>query len=151
MRDIVLLNTRTAFIVLLLGNTAFSLQYLPQSRSIPDTRQRSDRSIHQHISTLLRARGLDEEIAKQKAIRLFINAESTIDTKLRHLQAHPALAIKSDAIDDALTKRALFGRSLDLDSYDALVRFVQEVKRRPLDDEALTAIRQIATLNQSLT
>lgn len=151
MKDIVLLNTRTVFIVLLLGNTAFSLQNLPLTRTITDTRQRSVQSVQKHIAELLVAQGLEKSIARKRSESLFSSTHGDIGARLRHLQEHPAIALDKERIDKVLARRALFERPLELDTYDSLVGFVQETQSRPLNEKALMAVRQISTLNQTLS
>jgi len=151
MKDIVLLNTRTAFIVLLLGNTAFALQPQPPVRVLTDSKQRTVQRVQKNVSDLLVSQGLEDSVAMNKVNALFPDDALHIDTKIKHLQDHPAIALKSDDIEKSLAKRALFDRSLDLDAYDALVGFVQETGKKVLDDKALKAVQQIATLNRSLS
>ena len=151
MRHIVLFNTRTAFIVLLLGNTAFSLQALPLIAAHTDINYKAEENIQKNIAELLEAQGLEKSAAWEKTKQLFSTENKNIEAKLHHLQSHPKLLLSSEKINQLLARRALFEKPLNLDSYDSLVGFTQEIKGRPLDQNALKALHQITMLNRTLS
>lgn len=151
MRYIVLLNSRTALIVLLLGNSTLStVEAMPlETTTTIDSTYQLLESTHKSVADLLEAQGLEKSTAWKRAQRLF--RSDNIEVKLQHLQTHPTLDLSREEIDKALAKRALYQRPLDLDSYASLVGFLQEMKSHPLDKDVLEAAQQITTLNRSLS
>ncbi len=152
MRYIVLLNSRTALIVLLMGNSALTtLEAMPLETTKFDSTYQLIDSTHKSISDLLEAQGLEKTVALKRTKALFSSKDQHVEVKLHHLQTNPSLALSREEIDKALAKRALYQRPLALDTYDALVGFLQEIKSHPLDDKMLDALAQITTLNRSLS
>ena len=153
MKHTILFNTRTAFVVLLLGNTAFSLQALPLTpvRTGVNHKSKSENSVYKNIAELLEAKGLEKSAASEKAKQLFGAKTKNIEVKLHHIQSHPALSLSVEEINQALTRRALFEKPLNLDAYDSLVGFIQEIKGRSLEQNALEAVQQITMLNRTLS
>lgn len=152
MRYIVLLNTRTVLIILLMGNSALStIEAMPLETTQIDGNYHVLDNTHKSIAAHLEAQGLEKSVAKKRAQDLFSSNGNDIEVKLHHLQTHPSLALSRQEIDKALAKRALYQRSLDLDTYASLVGFLQEIKAHPLDKGVLEAVQQITTLNRSLS
>lgn len=152
MRYIVLLNSRTALIILLMGNSALStLEAMPLETTKFDSTYQLIDSTHKSIAELLEAQGLEKTIALKRARSLFSSEDKNIEVKLHHLQTHSTLALSREEIDKALAKRALYQRPLRLDTYASLVGFLQEIKSHPLDNKMLDAIDQITTLNRSFS
>ncbi|MEA3374149.1 MAG: hypothetical protein U9Q62_10750 [Campylobacterota bacterium] len=151
MKPVLLFNTRAAFILLLLGNTAFALQTRPLLTSHTDINYKSADTVHKHIAESLEAKGLDRSTAWERTDKLFTAETINIDLKLHHLANHPTLSLSGEAVNQGLAKRALFEKPLNLDAYDSLVGFVQEIKGHSLDEHTLEAVGQISTLNRSFS
>lgn len=151
MKHVLLFNTRTAFIVLLLGNSALPLYALPPVTVHKNSSHQAEEGIIENIAELLEAQGLEKSVALEKTKRLFSRQYQNIEIKLHHLQTHPDLLLSAEKINRTLARRALFEKSLNLDSYASLVGFIQEVKGHPLEQNALKAIEQITTLSRTLS
>lgn len=146
MKRTFLFNTRTALIVLLAANAANPLYALQVTTTISHTKSESS-SIQDAVFAELKADGLEHEVAAKKSVALF---STMAPIKLHHLQMHPVLALTEASIVKALAKRALFDKPLDLDSYDSMTGFVQEIKGHGLTVSERDAIAEITLLNGSL-
>lgn len=151
MKHIDLFNTRTAFIVLLMGTPAFSFDALPPVTVGESNKYTAEEGSVESIADFLEAQGLEKPVALEKAKRLFSSQDQHIDVKLHHLQMHPDLLLDTEKMVKVLARRALFEKPLDLDSYASLVGFIQEVQGTLLKEQTLTAIRQITALNGTLS
>jgi hypothetical protein len=149
MKKLFLLNTRTAFIVLLATNAANPLYAFQFTAAL--SHSTADHSSIQHaVIQNLESRGLDTQAAVDKTSTLFADSAETAAIKLRHLQAHSALALSTESVIETVASRALFGKPLNLDSYASVTGFVQEIKGHALSASERDAIEAVTMLNSSL-
>lgn len=94
------------------------------------------------VAQALERKGLESSVAFRIASNIFTG--TNVDTKLAYLQRDSALCLDSESIVESLAKRALHGRTINMDDAHSLVGLVQDIKRNSPSTEELVAIRLIA-------
>lgn len=140
---IFLLKTRTFIIVLLASNIAAPSYAIPVQTDLLQRRGEA-RSIHWLLVRDLKNKGLDTDVAERKVSHLFSKNPDGIEYKLTRLESHPDLRLQSSDIMNALTKRALVDRKIDMNNYHSLTALVHDVKGHALSDAERKAILEIA-------
>ena len=130
--------------ILFLGSVLFASQVVfaenivtpPKATEIMTT---ASYAFEQEISNALIAKGLDADIAQDRA-----------QESVQHMQSAPILThilssklqIEAQEIHSYIASKALFQKSVDLRSYGDVVRMVQEVKGLALGREETQAIKE---------
>lgn len=143
MKKIFLLNTPTAFILLLATNVADPLLALEFVKPNAFTQVKQN-TIEHLIVEKLTNRGLDQHAAVEKASILL---EGVSEEKLLHLQNNKSLNLSSESIIHTLSNYALYGKRLDLSDYDSLTGLIQDIKGVGLSAAQRNAISDITLLN----
>ena len=143
MVKIFILTKRSIFLIFLVSNSINPLLASPLVSA--SSYQRYQRNIlHVDIQNELIGRGLQEDVAILKVKKLF---SKDMSFKIAQLYKHPDLNLTKDKVLDALVKYALFDKSFDLNSYDSLLGFVQNIDIS-LSEKGLNALREIANTKQ---
>lgn len=150
MTEFLLSLTRTALIVWLVINFIHPLYAVREAKTSVVQGRKERQTLPNTIIQNLESKGLDHQAAIDKTSAFLCGDIDLVAMKLNHLHTHDALALSEEAMIDALSKLALFGKPLDLNSYDAVVGFVQEIKGRRLSVSERYAIREIVSLNSRL-
>ena len=149
MKQHIFFNTRSALLALLLVNTPL-LQADLGTLDQHSFNQRAQSHALYAISSRLEAKGLETQTAQDKALALLAGNHFS-SLKLQHLMQHPKLQISEDKLYHSLATRALFGKTINLNSYDALIALTQEIKGQALHHTELTALQEVVRQNSSLT
>lgn len=132
------------FTVLILGNIPVFLQAEPVEMRIETVASDASekRGAATRIRELLEQQGLDAKTAEQKVAGLFVRPTTHQELQIlsERLGGTPNLA----QIETALTKRALFGRSIDLRSADHLIGLFQSATGRVPDTAQLAMLHAAA-------
>lgn len=144
-------STKTAIIgtVLLLGNLAVTLQARPGVVAYKDGIRKTDCTAHEHISNVLQQQGLEKEAAQEKAKKVFGADDGYAAVWMHNFHTH-FKEVSADEMRRAVAKRALFGKEVDLCSYDVLVGLVHEIMGKKLNSEELNRLHGIAAVNRWL-
>ncbi|QFR50074.1 hypothetical protein FJR48_10195 [Sulfurimonas lithotrophica] len=148
MKRIFFLKTSTVFVILLATNV---VEPLLAVENIPEITQNKVKksSVIYAVSQKLENKGLNPDVALERASAIFAENIDTTIIKLHHLQTHPKLALNTDEMIEALAKRALFEKPVNLESYDSVTGFVQDIKGHNLTSKERDAIKEIVKLNSS--
>ena len=142
----VIFTKRSVLFVLLVSNSfnpLLAFEHKPYS--IVKNKQQIS-SIEIDIKNILINSGLDVDAAQSKTDKLFKNTQYSAETLFR-LYNTPELFTSKEMINEALSKYALFEKTLDFSSYSSLVGLVQSISLKPLDEKQLNAIKNISALN----
>lgn len=143
------LGPRTALIVILSANM---LVFPARARSIEYEieQQKEKSSIYLNVLNDLENKGLDNEIALQKASLLMSMNPTKLDQQCHNLCINPELGIDRANLVQALSKRLLYGRNVDFEEYHALTGLIHEIKGHNLTQSQRKAILEVARLNRSV-
>ncbi len=147
-----MLRTKTAIVVtvLMIGNFAVSLQAVPLQIVQAEPAPSNGKNLKKRISKMLQDRGLEPTVADAKAANLFTGDERFTDLQLHHLRTRTADIISNDALDNVLSRRALFESPVDLTSADNLTGLLHEALGKAPDETLLKTVAEIASMNRAL-
>ena len=123
--------------------TLLSLQPL-LATPVQTTLKTQTNSFSMQVAHKLYKRGLDAEVAKQKAQELFNSQDDDFLDTLQLLQS--SLDIGYDAMVEYFADAALKHKKIDMKNYSSLVAMVQRIKNIALTKEELQTIQQITAL-----
>ena len=144
-------NTVIVVGILMLGNLAVALQasvpldFVRESRTLVRVE-----STEARICRLLQKRGLESPAAHEKAHAFLEQSLHLTDSGLRHLTQRLGATLSPKMLDEALVRRALFGRSIDLTSAESLAALFQEATGTTPDDRTRSVLHDIASLNRAV-
>lgn len=111
--------------------------------------RRSESSVVCHsVSKFLEESGLERDAAREKAYGLFAQNSPDIDRQFENLTSRPELDIDRESLVRVLSKRALYGRNVDLGDYHSLTGLVHELKGHALCDVKRGAVREVSVQNR---
>ena len=145
-------NTVIVVGILMLGNLTVALQ-----ASVPIDFVRENRAFSRventeaRISRLLEERGLESQAAHQKARAFCQHSPHLNESGLRHLTQRLSGPLSPELLDAALTRRALFERSVDLTSADSLAALYQDATGMAPDERTLAVLHDVASLNRAIS
>jgi len=99
------------------------------------------------ISDILQAKGMNPEVAIERAQAVFASESDKASLFMHNLQSYFDLSIMSK-IYEYIARKALFQEPLSLSSYDQLLRMMQQVYSSALSESELKALRQISQANR---
>ena len=109
------------------------------------TQQTKRNSVSSSIASILYRRGLDEDVAHNIS-KSFIEDEELFAKRINNIESGCNILSENEILT-YLSKAALHGKSVQLDSYNYLVGMAYDIKQKPLDKEILTQLNNIALLN----
>ncbi len=121
-------------------------EFIFLNNSLPHIRFTSNFALEK-ISNLLQAKGMDPEVAIERAQRVF-GEESHKATLYLHNLQHLFDAEGIKKVYDFIMHKALFEEPVYFDSYDHMLGMMQKVHRSSLSEEELGKIRQISQANR---
>jgi len=136
--------------VLLIGNPAGFAQSSLSFPSKPQRQSSQHSSAEEHVASLLEARGLEPAAARQKSKTLFAATGGNRDAQLEFVRKRLGTHIESRSFDDALTRRALFERPLNLACAASLGAFFHDASGRLPGESEQKLLRDTAAMNRSL-
>ena len=145
MIQIRIFTQQSILVILLASNTLSPLLALPLKPHATIKRNLQTSSILQKIKNILVEKGLDNDIALEKTNTLLRVDKSTI-AKLQCLYESSKLSISQEALVEELAKYALYGKELDVNSYNSLIGLTQNILSRPLNNTELNHIQDIASI-----
>lgn len=142
-KKIVLIGT-----VLLIGNLAFAVELNRVALIHEHKTVLFDHSVATVIEAL-HAKGLEKEMAQRKVEALFgadmVTSSRRIDTLAA---AFPELEMQK--MTGYFAECALHEKKVDLGSYDALVRMMQGIGKKVLDEKEYSRLRRVAKANSQI-
>lgn len=145
-----LLHGRTALLALLVTNVIQPLHAVRETKTSVTQNRKANTPLTGSVIRKLENDGLDHQAAVEKAAEMLRGDPQFAAMKLDLLLSHGRLGLSDEAVVEAMARRALFGKSLDLDSYDSLTGFIQDIKGRPLNELERGVVREIAALEQAV-
>ena len=98
------------------------------------------------VSELLQAKGMTPEIATMRAKKVFAEQSDKATLYLHNIQHYFGAEI-INKVYSFIMRKALYQEPIHFDSYDHLLRMMQDVYSSSLDEEKMKNIRQIAQAN----
>lgn len=98
------------------------------------------------VSELLQAKGMTPEIATMRAQKVFAEQSDKATLYLHNIQHYFGAEI-INKVYSFIMRKALYEEPIRFDSYDHLLRMMQDVYSSSLDEEKMKNIRQIAQAN----
>ncbi len=142
MVKIFILTKRSIFLIVLVSSTFNPLLAVPlYEDSTKQTLQKAE-AANVDIENILISKGLQKDAAAAKVGRLF-QKNRDFAAKIAKLYNDKELKLSKKTVLNAFAEYALFDKSCDLNSYDSLLGFVQNIKSE-LSKKELNAIRSIA-------
>ncbi len=135
--------------VLIVGNVAFAVTLQrpgSQNKQVATAQQESAQAM---LVQLLQERGLEKESALQKVMNLFTADPFVANAQLDILLSEVKM-LKADKVYDYLSKQALFSKTVDLGSYDALIRMVHDIENIHPDSALREILKRTAQKNSSI-
>jgi hypothetical protein len=149
MKKRILLHSRTALVALLVTNFIQPLHAVREAKTSVSQNRKASTSLTGSVIKKLENDGLDHQAAIEKTSEMLKGDPQFATLKLDLLLSHEKLGLSDESVIEAMSRRALFGKALDLDSYDSLTGFIQDIKGRPLNDLERAVVREIAALEQA--
>jgi hypothetical protein len=145
MININFLTKRSLVIVFLVSNSCNPLLALPQNTNTTIENEQQSPSIYKDIQKILVSKGLENKTATDKLKKLLNNNQKSTADKLL-LLCNDNLSVTKESLTEALSKYALFEKSLDLNSYGSIVGLLQSMSIFSLDKKQLEYVKKIASL-----
>lgn len=99
------------------------------------------------ISELLQARGIDEEVAIQRAKKVFADESDKASLYLHNLQHYFGREIMRK-VYEFIAHKALFQEVMQFSSYDHILSMMQQVHKISLNEQELKHIKQVSQANR---
>jgi hypothetical protein len=144
-------NSVIVVTVLMLGNLTISLQAIPLDFVREEKTLSQSESAEMRISRLLQERGLEPAAADAKARKLFRSDARCAAAGIKHLGERLGERLPAPVLDDALARRALFEKSVDLASADSLAALVHEASGVAPDEQTLNLLHDVAAVNKAFS
>ena len=135
--------------VLIIGNVAFAVSLQRPGSQNKQLSTAKHEGVQAALVQRLHARGLEKESAVQKASTLFAGDPLMVNAQLEILFSELKV-LDTEKVYDYLAKQALFSKTVDLASYDALIRMVHEIEGRHPDASARETLKGVAQKNSSI-
>ena len=133
------------FIHLTLLASALALSPLVAT-TINTTAQSKVNTTFSSIANILHRRGLDEESAIKISQKFMNEQDEMFFSMINNLEKGCSILSKEEILE-YISSLALRQESLRLDTYSFLVGMTYEIKKRPLHQETLRELQNIATKN----
>ena len=111
--------------------------------------QHINQSVASKVSSILRNRGLDEDVAETLALNL-VQEEDELLLAMMMEALQIGNIVKKDEVLEYLSHAALYKQTLDFKSYDHLVGMVSKIKQKSLDTYTLTQLSHVIKINKQL-
>ncbi len=117
---------------------------------IDERNQAKSKSVSSAVANILHRRGLDKEASKELADKLFNNKEELVTIMIKNIE-NGCSDLNENDILEYLSTQALHKKSVELDSYSALVNMTHQIKGQALNKETLQELQNIAAKNRLYT
>lgn len=145
------MNKKIIIFTVLLTNITFAYALPVQVRvvrEVPESRKNSENLASMSIDVLCE-RGLEKSAAHKKVLAALKHDQYTTQIMAQNIMKH-FKQIQHRDIVAYISDAALFGKSIDLSSYEHLIAFVQKTNKLVLDQESLEKIQKLSLENQTL-
>lgn len=140
----------TAFIT----NIAFASSLpigLRETRDVKEIKVNSNntKTLANIVSAHLHSKGLDKDVANERASKVLVGDEVTSDLMVMNLLNHfPELQHKD--VIAYISKCALFNKSVDLSAHDDILSLIQQNDRFTVDKHTLAKIKKVSFENKHI-
>ena len=117
---------------------------VPLNATVIHTTQTSNTSLN--LVKILHNRGLDEDAAEKLVSEFVGNDEELLSVLLENLENRCAI-LSREEIMDYMSKLVLQRKSINLDSYSALINMVHQITHKTPSKETLVKLQNIANMN----
>jgi hypothetical protein len=107
------------------------------------------KSIRDELEESLVERGLDDDAAKDLAKDILSDNEAVESIKIHNFLTAVG-TIEYEEFINQLTTDALFGKKVNFEDYDSLVRITYDICGKVLDKDILNKLSKVAMLNKNL-
>lgn len=145
------MNKKIIIFTVLLTNITFAYALPTQVRvvrEIQENRKNSENLASMSIESLCE-RGLEKNAAYKKVLAALKHDQYITQIMAQNIMKH-FKEIEHCDIVSYISDAALFGKSVDLSSYEHLIAFVQKTKQLVLDQESLEKVQKLSLENQTL-
>ncbi len=142
MIKIQIFTQRSVLIVLLVSSAINPLLAFPTKSHLLTEKSQEAINVFQKIKDTLIDKGLEDDIALEKTMKLFQAQKNTVE-RLKSLYESSELVISKEDLVNKLAKYALYEKKLDLNSYSSLIGLVQSVLSHPLNNKELNHLQEV--------
>ncbi len=108
------------------------------------------KSVADELEECLLERGLDDDIVKDLVKKSISDDDTIVAIKIyNYLTA--VKTVDYDTLIEKLATLALFGKKIDFEDYDSLVRMTQDISSENIKDTTLEKLSKVAMINKNLT
>jgi hypothetical protein len=140
------MNKKIIIITVLLTNMVFA-SVSPVSIALKNSSTNRVNTLSSMVSANLNRRGLNKSVAEQKVSQSLQGDAYTNDLMAQNILDNMN-NIKKENIIAYLSNCALYGKSIDLSSYESIVSLVQQSNKFVLEKEDVQIIQKISLENQ---
>ncbi|MDH4944426.1 hypothetical protein [Sulfurimonas sp. C5] len=144
------MNKKIIIFTVLITNITFAYALPVEVREVSTTSEsrKNSETLASMSVEALHERGLEKDTAKNKVLQSLKHGEH-----LSHIMAQNIIKhfdeVEHNDIVSHISDAALFGKSIDLSSYEHLISFAQKTKKLTLDQGNLEKLQKISLENQS--
>lgn len=145
------MNKKIIIFTVLLTNITFAYALPVEVRvtsEISENRKNSESLASMSVEAL-HERGLEKDAAQSKVLKSLQHSEQLSHIMAQNILKHFDELEHSDIVAH-ISDAALFGKSVDLSSYEHLISFAQKTKKMVLDQGNLEKLHKISLENQSI-
>jgi hypothetical protein len=142
------MNKKIIIITVLLTNMVFA-SVVPVAIPLKNSNTSRVNTLSSMVSASLHRRGLEKNIAQQKVSQSLQGDAFTNDLMAQNIIENLS-EIEQEDVVAYLSNCALYGKNVDLSSYENIVSLVQQSSKLALKKEELERIRQISLENQNI-
>lgn len=144
------MNKKIIIFTVLITNITFAYALPVEVREVSTSESRKNTHTVAGMSVeKLHERGLNKDAAQNKVANSLQHDEQTIHIMAQNIVNHLD-EVKHHDIVSHICDAALFGKRVDLSSYEHLISFVQKTKKAPLTQETLEKLHKISLENQAI-
>lgn len=146
------MNKKIIIFTVLITNITFAYALPVEVREVStasQSRKNSETLASMSVEALYE-RGLEKDVAKNKVLQSLKHSEHLSHIMAQNIMKHFD-EIEHRDIVAYISDAALFGKSVDLSSYEHLISFVQKSKKLVLDQGSLEKLHKIALENQTFS
>lgn len=140
------MNKKIIIITVLLTNIVFA-SVLPVNVPLRNSDTNRVNTLSNMVSTNLHRRGLDKSVAEKKVSKSLQGEAYTNDLMAQNILENMS-DIKQEDIIAYLSNCALYGKSVDLSSYESIVSLVQQSNKLALEKADMQIIQKISLENK---
>lgn len=142
------MNKKIIIITVLLTNIVFA-SVLPVAIPLKNSNTNRVNTLSNMVSSNLHRRGLDKSVAEKKVSQSLEGDAYTNDLMAQNI-INNLSDIKQEDLIAYLSNCALYGKSVNLSSYENILSLVQQTNKITLDTADLQIIQKISLENQNI-